>query len=718
MDNDKKYFDFFIEPYKLDKNIKDLIFILCTYANDKKEFISLPKIDISLKKLRNNILMKISSDKCTLAGYNPIAINNIGKEAELYINREDMCDTIFKKINQIFIAIEEFLKIRKIEDNWDNKDKTNEVLHMFFRNNFTRYENIMPRLIKYIDKYYTDILHLYKKEKTIINKTITEEQYLNALKYFDFKKSIDEEKHQAAAKIKLDDLKEKQRVKDYIIKQQDLHNQGEKINIINSFEKKEKIVNNITKPDDEYIGNDDHVLIVEKCKEYLNNLKIELENSPNIYDRDIRHVNMIRDQVFNLKKRLTTKEEILLFISEVNKDKLEEEISNSILIDKYKFIINSKSSDASFAITKRVLYSVTSQNISNGNIKQLYFYRSQSEGGIIRLCVSTEKRQYNKGFDYIQATYVCLELQNLINKLDSLHMIPKEDLNNCTTNLVESAEILIKIIGNEYISILKNPTTFTNIDNYGMYNMKYRPVFDPYFYILSECMTGSCFKSANIIDTFISKLKKYQQPLASFENDTIIYKFKKEHNDVIMEGTQNLIDYMEVHKISRFSKQIQIAFDAVSNYMQTFFEQVGPIIKKNDIEYKCRINNNVTFTWTSVYGITIKNKKTNIQYTLDCIDILYNNTSEIQDPVLFTFNGSICRNIISIRLKESEITEYGIYNMYTPAGIYIHKILEYDLQLNFYLQNIIEHRNKNRIIKKDNITYYFIGDMIKLYPLS
>ena len=76
------------------------------------------------------------------------------------------------------------------------------------------------------------------------------------------------------------------------------------------------------------------------------------------------------------------------------------------------------------------------------------------------------------------------------------------------------------------------------------------------------------------------------------------------------------------------------------------------------------------------------------------------------------------KGLIIYHKKESEITEYGIYNMYTPAGIYIHKILEYDLQLNFYLQNIIEHRNKNSIIKKDNITYYFIGDMIKLYPLS
>jgi len=42
----------------------------------------------------------------------------------------------------------------------------------------------------------------------------------------------------------------------------------------------------------------------------------------------------------------------------------------------------------------------------------------------------------------------------------------------------------------------------------------------------------------------------------------------------------------------------------------------------------------------------------------------------------------------------------------------LHKILDYDSQLNYF-----EKVEYNRIIRKDSNTYYFIGDMIKLWPL-
>ena len=58
---------------------------------------------------------------------------------------------------------------------------------------------------------------------------------------------------------------------------------------------------------------------------------------------------------------------------------------------------------------------------------------------------------------------------------------------------------------------------------YGSYNNIIRPIFDPYFYILSECSTGSCFKEENFYNKFITKIQKYMEPLESFSKDSIIY---------------------------------------------------------------------------------------------------------------------------------------------------------------------------------------------------
>jgi hypothetical protein len=179
------------------------------------------------------------------------------------------------------------------------------------------------------------------------------------------------------------------------------------------------------------------------------------------------------------------------------------------------------------------------------------------------------------------------------------------------------------------------------------------------------------------------------------------------------------------------SEQLKIIFTAVSNYMRTFFEKIKEIefgdefipytfvlseketkdIKMNR-ETQTTEYPSITMKYTRMYRIIMRNRITNDLYILDCLELVYENSG---NPL---YNGKY-KMISQIRPMDSKITEYGVYDKYFPAGVVCHKLIEYGKQLG----NMNKHdEDKDRYIKDNTAShpdeqYYFIGDLIQIYPL-
>ena len=318
-----------------------------------------------------------------------------------------------------------------------------------------------------------------------------------------------------------------------------------------------------------------------------------------------------------------------------------------IIIGNYKFTaIRYISLDVRY----KIVVNIKSESLITGVEENFWIYKSNSELGIWRLCIISrifksfsEKYIFEKGEDYVQTTLIHIDLQLYVNKLLKNGLIPEVFLNEIEKE-------------NECVCFISSDKCFE-------FNNKIYDVIND----TNRIIKGEPFEMMNILK---QRNNIVCGNITSFEYEDnarlmkFLYKFSEEFGsnydivDIKQIGTTDFLfeDTIHTHgKINRIHLRTKI------KYMDK------PIL-----------NNIYLYTLTLILTPTLQNhldehrksyidpKKYNI-YSSNVVDICNKRLNIHSFPFLLT-------------PISSQINEYGIYNQYIPAGIYICKLFDYSFQ--------------------------------------
>jgi ubiquitin C-terminal hydrolase len=305
--------------------------------------------------------------------------------------------------------------------------------------------------------------------------------------------------------------------------------------------------------------------------------------------------------------------------------------------------------------------SVVIEASNKNETKKYSYYRSHSEVGLWRACyfISYTGQLY-KGVNYITASFVDIDIQNLINK--------KYD----------------KLNTNETIDTYCSSDTLSNL-----LADRNRIVNDPIFNTLSRCKAGECFKSTWKIKNYIDRL----------QDTGYDYELKK----LLCETDENCDNILNNDK--KLLEQIKGMYKAISEFVEKYFEITSEpnYIGENTVTYKNESEQ--TKIIHNFFEIKIKNKVNNKEYKLIYSKYEFKKTSNSN------FNGEYY-TIINIVPAKENLTIFGLNYDIVSAGVYIYKILEYKEQCNI--------KDRDRSVSVDNKScYIFIGDlMTNIFPFN
>ena len=318
----------------------------------------------------------------------------------------------------------------------------------------------------------------------------------------------------------------------------------------------------------------------------------------------------------------------------------------------------------------------------NRNYNNFAFYRSNSEGGLWRMCLF-KNNHYEKGenTDYITATFISMELQMFIN--ERYKHVPFNE------NIIDKCEYEYDRYNNPIYERIRHlpykidgEIAREKIENFA---------FEP----LELCRAADCFKNNDTVGDF---------------KHTLSYKINIKELDYYR---NNL--FLKLDKIKKFKKSgkertmsenIIRIYKAVSAYMNDIF--VCDLDTKRFIgSFDFKISDDISIDH-KFYQIQIKNRIDKKEYYLYYSQYYFYN---MLNP-LYNGDYSIVLNVVP---KGTKTDEYGLYNKILSLGVYIYKILEYEGQVNFSKKE----RDKRSIIGPKRERYNFIGDfMTNVWPLD
>ena len=342
----------------------------------------------------------------------------------------------------------------------------------------------------------------------------------------------------------------------------------------------------------------------------------------------------------------------------MNNNKEEEEECVFITIGNYNFCLESKNiSNNLVLISSEKCNSNNNGNncISNNNTNSqntsFIVYRSNSNTGFWRLCMNKINNgqfdyRYKGNDDYIQQTFVNLQLQKFIN--DNLMNIKDntlEDTISCNFN---------------YISKLRDFNIIENIEKH--INNKNRKLFFNY----SKDEINKCGK------------KKY--------NPILLINFSKLlSNNYTVEYLKTIYENYSFKYINKdFQYEINGNIYSVNLIKQTKHNNTLHKKKNNN-------NNNINNTFKQLDLFFFNSKSNNSKFTKK-----NNNKTKIPLVLYFlNYNLTLTKNInpinsttifknqyipILLTYNKSKITKYGLYSNYIRSGNYICKVFDYTSQ--------------------------------------
>jgi hypothetical protein len=305
---------------------------------------------------------------------------------------------------------------------------------------------------------------------------------------------------------------------------------------------------------------------------------------------------------------------------------MEEE--NSIIIDGFTFSILSV--DMTLISGRGKIY-IKSCNNSTKECVTFYVYSSLSECGFWRLCLGG--KQLHKGNeDYVSQTFIHLELQNFINNFVKKYKkyqtaAYKFNYRRIFETKKSKDKCLYDSQGHGKFQLFSSDKKYDDISSHIDDEIRIEKVYP--FYKFSKII--KCGDDRTVDDDFSSELitektLKYETPTKEFD----------------------------------FEKNVNLKDNTIATIK-------GKIMKTQlSINPDLNIEKEEDFSYDPVFLYYLNFDLVVLQY--DDEEII--NIKDQFAPVILTSSNP----------DKSKITKYGLYSKYIPAGLYICKIFEYDLQ--------------------------------------
>ena len=355
-----------------------------------------------------------------------------------------------------------------------------------------------------------------------------------------------------------------------------------------------------------------------------------------------------------------------------------------------------------------------------------FVYRSNSEGGIYRLCTYDHTNEIlYKGTNYVTTSYIHIQLQIFINKNYDKIPVAKNDLPISIDKLCPDVRSRCNDCGNNIIRYKDFIEKEDRMDN------------NKFLKILQICECGSCFKHIHTL--FIKTLNIYYELETAVSEPTkanfwrtvgidnkniVILKIKLlefvkknigyyrtylrtiDFNDLSMDTLRNIIEkeapkikLPDDYKIEIFKNYLKM----VGDYLKDITEIVRGKEYLGTYKFIPKKDQQVSLTF-NIYSIKLRIKNSDI-YNFIVAQYEYINT------VNPTYNGTY-NTILNVVPDNVSINRLGLYSKYVNMGIYICKIFEYH---EHSMATVVGAGRK----LSSKSQYIFIGDLYTdVFPLN
>lgn len=350
------------------------------------------------------------------------------------------------------------------------------------------------------------------------------------------------------------------------------------------------------------------------------------------------------------------------------------------------------------------------RNESNES-NEFYIYRSLSEGGVLRLCLSSGDNVLNKGYDYIQSTFVSMDLHRLAEQYDRDHKASGSSV-KCTSDD-------IGLVGKSVAT--RNPV-------FGLHHERQRELFDPYLFVLGHCDTSCIVKHGAALQNYLKSIKGHHM------FSIMMQQYPKEISEAMDYMNTALSKYQESTDILVIMHNLYSAF---SDYMQHFYVLIDTVVEPFEFRYEYDLADNQsvefnTFTvmWTKYIKYTLKHRGNGMTFLIHAVEmdidlsfVPFGGAIPVEEipPELIEHNelSGTYQAIVSVTPMDYKVTEYGVIDHYYPVGLYSNKIMDYAHQLppgqDLATRKIsISVNNPRR--PKQVTDYTFIADLVSVWP--
>jgi len=455
----------------------------------------------------------------------------------------------------------------------------------------------------------------------------------------------------------------------------------------------------------------------------------------------------------NLEKIKELNEKIIKLENDLKK------LNFTITIDEYTFTIIGKYKDGNMR-RDHILMECISNNPSNETKYNFNLYRSNSEGGILRLChvIYRQNPMYDKGSDYVTSSFVHLNLQQFVlDKLDNVKEI-NDDEYKCNNEQ-------IKYILNDEFRIIEDPVLeplsyckagdclnkitsddLSNVIDYCKeYNVKY--LHDPDIQLYAIAITPViCSLKWAISDKYIEHkkeeilqkignyvspkedIKSYDILLQKYNDKTDKNNYEQEYYDKLIQKYGNIA--MKTADNKEYYNELITKYVNIENNYYTKLEEYINDEKITAADLKTKESDLIIDTSTKIinvhseyitkyftivgspeymYEFEFKYNNTAVKTKVYKIQFVNKKNSNKYNLIFgcYDYNGKNYKIIINMIPYDSKINEYGVYDKICSVGIFIYKPFEYSKQLSF--------SRTGYYLSGD---YQFIGDLLnKMYPL-
>jgi len=304
------------------------------------------------------------------------------------------------------------------------------------------------------------------------------------------------------------------------------------------------------------------------------------------------------------------------------------------------------------AYANRNVIKCSSRNTLTNTIEYFYLYQSVSDMGFWRLCVEQKIKNKEgesfigilyKGIDYIQQTFIHIDLQKFINEnINHIDKIYDTDKNICSYDRNNNLSNIISHVNDTYHNIISH-------------------VNDTYHNIISH-----------VNDT--SRYNKY---------DILMFKeYRKNKCGSIKINNEHITEKILLKNLNDFSKKFSENFDILIDTNKKIYENykfnkiINSIINPADTSF-------INFTG-DIYKVKLQNKENKgieiwlyyIHYNLTikiCSNKSKENICKIE-PIKNKYSPLLLIPLSSI------ITKFGLYSEYIMSGNYICKLIDYRTQ--------------------------------------